>query len=463
MSTASPPVSSNLQNVLEDIASRFVCNLPEEELQSFERLFIQLEQAHWFYADNFAGTQSLPKMNMKQFALTLFNNVSFLKPHASKFEQLFAQFRDYVGQVPVCGAILINAAMDSVLLVRPYKGNTWSFPKGKINQGESPSACAVREVKEEVGFDASALINPNDFIEIKMESGKSMTLFLISNIPEDFEFATQTKFEISDIKWFNIYSDLPRGSMQETKTKFWMVAPFCKQLRLWIRNKKGFSVKKNNRNAGSYDRANQLSNIGIPSPVYSDPQVSTSLPSSPTRPNNAHPRNRRNQHNVHSGYHQQQSSNYSGTPTRGRGSSSRNQSYGSSTSSGSAIPRYDDVLTFGANSNNGWSAEDMFAENERRFGVRSTVVPQEDFGYVPFIRLAAANSAAAISTSFPLANQPQIASPSSPSSTASVPASSDLSGTSAPPATSEFSFNVDDIVSPFQSIRRNNRIQISTA
>jgi mRNA-decapping enzyme subunit 2 len=37
--------------VLEDICSRFLLNCPEEEYDSFERLFFQIEEAHWFYSD----------------------------------------------------------------------------------------------------------------------------------------------------------------------------------------------------------------------------------------------------------------------------------------------------------------------------------------------------------------------------------------------------------------------------
>jgi hypothetical protein len=51
------------------IFSRFIINVPEEELASVERICFQIEQAHWFYED-FVREQnpSLPSFNLKNFS-----------------------------------------------------------------------------------------------------------------------------------------------------------------------------------------------------------------------------------------------------------------------------------------------------------------------------------------------------------------------------------------------------------
>lgn len=47
---------------------------------------------------------------------------------------------------------LINGEMQ-VLLVE-HMDNTWVFPKGHVEDGESPEDAAVREIKEESGYDS---------------------------------------------------------------------------------------------------------------------------------------------------------------------------------------------------------------------------------------------------------------------------------------------------------------------
>ena len=93
-------------------------------------------------------------MNMNVFAQKLFAASTLLAPLRAKRSEWFDEFRSYKGQIPVCGCILLNPAQDKLVLVRNWKGTSWTFPKGKLNEGEPGAACAVREVLEETGFDA---------------------------------------------------------------------------------------------------------------------------------------------------------------------------------------------------------------------------------------------------------------------------------------------------------------------
>jgi hypothetical protein len=128
--------------------SRFIINIPEEELASIERVIFQIEQAHWFYEDFVRGTNlKLPSTSLKNFSLLLFQSCVLLRHWVAEHERAFTTFMEYKVKVPVCGAIILNPDMTKVLLVRGWKSNaTWGFPKGKINQGEKQTSCAIREV-----------------------------------------------------------------------------------------------------------------------------------------------------------------------------------------------------------------------------------------------------------------------------------------------------------------------------
>ena len=60
---------------------------------------------------------------------------------------IYAEFNAFKQTVPVMGAIVLDPAMEKVLLVKGWQPSSgWGFPRGKIAKDESDSACAVREV-----------------------------------------------------------------------------------------------------------------------------------------------------------------------------------------------------------------------------------------------------------------------------------------------------------------------------
>ncbi|ORX73682.1 DCP2-domain-containing protein, partial [Linderina pennispora] len=196
---------ATFSEVLDDLASRFIINVPEEELQQVERICFQIEQAHWFY-DDFVREKnpSLPSMSLKTFAGRMFKHCPLLSHWAHDAETAYQTFLEYKFKVPVCGAIILNEALDKVLLVKGWSSrSSWGFPRGKINKDEPEWQCAQREVIEETGFD----ILPHLRIEIT-QADQKILLYIITGIPEDTEFIPTTRKEISQIQWHNI-TDLP--------------------------------------------------------------------------------------------------------------------------------------------------------------------------------------------------------------------------------------------------------------
>ncbi|KAJ3069963.1 mRNA-decapping enzyme subunit 2 [Podochytrium sp. JEL0797] len=268
----------NFNEVLEDLQSRFIINVPVDELSSVERICFQIEQAHWFFEDFIRECHpSLPSLSLKNFSAHFFKQCPLLVNWVEDHEQAFATFMEYKVRVPVCGAIILNDNLDKVftviiplyespthlgtfrqvLLVRGWKsGSGWGFPKGKINKEEPEAECAVREVCEETGFDIRSRLNPNEHVERTMKEQR-IRLYIIRGVPEDTVFETQTRKEIGvsfdfwsgglrmnsnernpqDIRWF-LLKDLP-GYTTSANTftganKFYMVTAFVASLKKWI-------------------------------------------------------------------------------------------------------------------------------------------------------------------------------------------------------------------------------------
>ncbi|KAK6512196.1 mRNA-decapping enzyme subunit 2 [Arthrobotrys musiformis] len=199
--------TSTLDEVLSDLSVRFIINLPQEELVSIERVCFQIEEAHWYYEDFVRESRpEFPALSLNVFLAKIFAH----NPMLSKWgmhQDAYREFMEYKHRVPVRGGILINKKMDKVILVKGWKaGASWAFPRGKINKDEADHVCAVREVLEETGFDSSELVDPTAFLVDFSEENvdRHLQLYLIKDVPEDFNFHPLARKEISEVAWFPI-------------------------------------------------------------------------------------------------------------------------------------------------------------------------------------------------------------------------------------------------------------------
>lgn len=219
--------------------------MPKEQRKDVIRVMFQIELAHWFYLDLMATERMLPRVNMTVFTRTMFqhiahgvkqNDFKYLKRRIADVEDVVAEFKEYKAKVPTYGAIILNPAMTQCIMVQGFGGHGWGFPKGKINDSEDPIHCAIRELKEETGFDCEHLINDKDVIK-KNFKGADMVLYIICGVDQDQGFRPECRNEIKHIKWFDI-DDLPDnfGSGKATNM-FYMAIPFIAELREWIRQR----------------------------------------------------------------------------------------------------------------------------------------------------------------------------------------------------------------------------------
>ncbi|MDK9737795.1 ADP compounds hydrolase NudE [Vibrio sp. D404a] len=101
------------------------------------------------------------------------------------YERMKPSGRNAVMMVPI-------TEQGDILLVREYAAGTeryeLGFPKGLIDQGETPNEAAVRELKEEIGFGARKLTPLKEVILAPSYFSSKMTLFIAEDLyPEQLE------------------------------------------------------------------------------------------------------------------------------------------------------------------------------------------------------------------------------------------------------------------------------------
>lgn len=104
-----------------------------------------------------------------------------------------------------CGAVVFRKTQDGkikFLLIRNKRSAHWGFPKGHIEQGETNSETAVREVLEETGLHIRIL---PDFCEcseytIQGKIEKAVAIFLAET--DEAEYTLQES-EIEECGWFD--------------------------------------------------------------------------------------------------------------------------------------------------------------------------------------------------------------------------------------------------------------------
>ncbi|KAH8242465.1 hypothetical protein KR032_006990 [Drosophila birchii] len=257
-----PEKSKIPSDILDDLASRFIINVPDMELNNLIRICFQVELAHWFYLDFFCAPEEggddgeaaatprsvqrkLPTVGIKQFAMQLFQHIPFLNKHHGTVDQILDEWKNYKLSVPTYGAILVSEDYNHCLLVQSYFArNSWGFPKGKINENEDPAHCATREVYEETGFDITDNIDANDYIEAFINY-QYTRLYVVRNIPLDTPFAPRTRNEIKCCDWFRIDAlpvnkndAISKAKLGKNSNSFFMIMPFVKRLKKWVNDRK---------------------------------------------------------------------------------------------------------------------------------------------------------------------------------------------------------------------------------
>jgi mRNA-decapping enzyme subunit 2 len=231
------------------------------------RLFFQIELAHWFFLDFFCTQEenAIFSCGIKHFATEIFLHIPFLSHHLPNLTNIVEEWRKYKMSVPTYGAILLTQDMKHCLLVQSFFAkNSWSFPKGKVNQDEDPVKCAIREVYEETGFDCGHLINGDDYLEGQTSNYQYTRLYIVKNVPIETKFCPKTRNEIKDCSWF-VIDLLPtnrnddgylRVDRKIRANSFYMILPFISKLKRWIAIEQGMLRSGQNKKKLKHNQHN---------------------------------------------------------------------------------------------------------------------------------------------------------------------------------------------------------------
>ena len=249
---------ASLDVALEDVATRFLTHLPASELKTADRLFFQIEQAHWFYEDFLADAPGakLPHLHLRAFAQQLFERCELLKPMRAAYESLFNDFRTYKGKIPVCGCVLLDPTLTKLVLVCNWAKTSWGLPKGKLNQHEPKALAAKREVLEETGYDVGYDMADEDCIEV-MNKEQNASMFCVPDVAPDFPFEPRVRKEISKVAFF---------PLDELPPKQWGVDIFVPNIKRWIKRYKRSRNRKRAAAPKKPDDAPPLSSVASAAP-----------------------------------------------------------------------------------------------------------------------------------------------------------------------------------------------------
>jgi ADP-ribose pyrophosphatase YjhB (NUDIX family) len=263
MEIEAPPPSS-LDEALHELHARFL-NLPRSEEPTVARIFFQIQQAHWFYEDEWADDGVLPHVRFEEFSRRVFELSPLLQEYCDRHADFKAAFKEYGRTIPKYGCALINAAMTHILLVCGLNSKVYSFPKGKVNQGEAGLDCAAREAWEETGYDPAHLLSESAAVQHADADGGFLKVYIAVGVPDDGSvvFTPQTKKEVGGIAWVEIaslegqsgYAPVEGGGLKKIKTH--RVSEFLGKVRGLLDRRRGQGGKKGKGKGGQQQQQQQ--------------------------------------------------------------------------------------------------------------------------------------------------------------------------------------------------------------
>jgi len=123
------------------------------------------------------------------------------------------------------GAVGIVAITDDnkVLLVRQFRKAIekvlWEIPAGKLEQGESPKDCAIRELKEATGYSANNIKLIHKFYTSSGFSNQKIYVYLATDLEKGECCLDEDEFlELHEVNLKDAYEMINKNDIEDAKT-----------------------------------------------------------------------------------------------------------------------------------------------------------------------------------------------------------------------------------------------------
>ncbi len=169
----------------------FLCDTIDEEIEVYvhhdDAIFIDELDSHTIKA-------MIHEMQMEKIHAGVFLHADF--------SALKKAFYKKFTIIQAGGGLVLNEKNEILLIFRKGK---WDLPKGKLDNGETISACAIREVEEETGLKNVKLIEPLIITYHTYHEGSRFILkeshWYTMKVSGNQTLTPQTEEDILEVKW----------------------------------------------------------------------------------------------------------------------------------------------------------------------------------------------------------------------------------------------------------------------
>lgn len=123
--------------------------------------------------------------------------------------------------IQACGGVVYRIMSGRIQVLVIYRRGYWDLPKGKREDGESITMCAVREVSEEVGIPIPMIVsNLGSTTHTYTFEGTQIhkETFWFSMITQSTDFSPQHEEDIEQVQWMDLDEAIKRVGFQNLKT-----------------------------------------------------------------------------------------------------------------------------------------------------------------------------------------------------------------------------------------------------